>query len=380
MLRFRVADLRSPVKPTGAVLALAARSARAEIIARGSAASRSTPCTSRDGSREAKHQRSQPSPSGPKATPGARPRPASVTRRLAKRERVAAALDARRTRRGRRAASATCDAGQRRQARQQRVAAGAQPPDQPGHEVVGLAQRGQAGALHEHRRARGVELDQLGERRRGSPAARRASRGASRSSGSSSRSCARRPEPVVRARRCRGSSARTRRAGAGEEDALVDLVGDDPGAGRAAVVEQRLLLGTGERPAGRVVRRVDEQHTGARRSRRGAARRGRAARRRRSGRKRQTASTRAPRIAGCAVRLGQTGTTATTSSPAPTSACIASISALTPDDVTAMRSAPTRRMQRADVARERLAQLGQAEVVRVEGLAVAERARPRPRG
>jgi hypothetical protein len=41
------------------------------------------------------------------------------------------------------------------------------------------------------------------------------------------------------------------------------------------------------------------------------------------------------------VRFGQTGTTATTSSPAPTSACIASISALTPDDVTAIRSLPT---------------------------------------
>jgi hypothetical protein len=46
----------------------------------------------------------------------------------------------------------------------------------------------------------------------------------------------------------------------------------------------------------------------------------------------------APRIAGCAVRLGHTGTTATTSSPAPASICIASISAFTPDEVTATRS------------------------------------------
>ena len=90
-----------------------------------------------------------------------------------------------------------------------------------------------------------------------------------------------------------------------------------------------------------------------------------------------SASRCAPRIAGCAVRLGQTGTTATTSSPAPTSACIASISALTPDDVTAMRSPPTGRMQRADVAGDRVAQLGQAEVVRVEGLALGERAHRR---
>ena len=46
-------------------------------------------------------------------------------------------------------------------------------------------------------------------------------------------------------------------------------------------------------------------------------------------------------IAACAVRLGHSGTTATTSSPAPASICIASISALTPDEVTAMRSTST---------------------------------------
>ena len=40
--------------------------------------------------------------------------------------------------------------------------AGARPA--PGTNVVGLRQRGQAGALHEHRRARGVELDQLADR------------------------------------------------------------------------------------------------------------------------------------------------------------------------------------------------------------------------
>jgi hypothetical protein len=52
---------------------------------------------------------------------------------------------------------------------------------------------------------------------------------------------------------------------------------------------------------------------------------------------------RAPRIAGWAVRLGQTGVTATTSSPAPTSDCIASIRALTPEEVTAIRSASSGR-------------------------------------
>ena len=83
----------------------------------------------------------------------------------------------------------------------------------------------------------------------------------------------------------------------------------------------------------------------------------------------------APRIAGCAVRFGQTGTTATTSSPASTSACIASISALTPDDVTAIRSLATGGCSAADVGGDRLAQLGQAEVVRIEGLALGDRAR-----
>ena len=40
-----------------------------------------------------------------------------------------------------------------------------------------------------------------------------------------------------------------------------------------------------------------------------------------------------------------------------------------------MRSLPSGRMQRADVAGDRLAQFGQAEVVRVEGLAVGDRSR-----
>ena len=59
-----------------------------------------------------------------------------------------------------------------------------------------------------------------------------------------------------------------------------------------------------------------------------------------------TGLTVAPRIAGCAVRLGHTGTTTTTSSPAPASICIAIISAVTPDEVIAMRSAPSGRCSR----------------------------------
>ena len=51
--------------------------------------------------------------------------------------------------------------------------------------------------------------------------------------------------------------------------------------------------------------------------------------------------TSAPRITGCAVRLGQTGVTASTSSPASSKACIASISAFTPPEVTTIRSMST---------------------------------------
>ena len=51
----------------------------------------------------------------------------------------------------------------------------------------------------------------------------------------------------------------------------------------------------------------------------------------------------APRITGCAVTLGHTGTTATTSSPGSRISWAAIISALTPEDVTAMRSTSTGR-------------------------------------
>lgn len=55
-----------------------------------------------------------------------------------------------------------------------------------------------------------------------------------------------------------------------------------------------------------------------------------------------TVRTVAPMMAGCATKLGHTGVTATTSSPASTSACTASISAFTPPEVTAMRDASIR--------------------------------------
>ena len=69
-----------------------------------------------------------------------------------------------------------------------------------------------------------------------------------------------------------------------------------------------------------LVRSVTASSSRCRSSTQGTAAHGRSGRR----------TTLAPMIVACAVRLGHTGTTATTSSPAPASTCIASISALTP--------------------------------------------------
>ena len=43
---------------------------------------------------------------------------------------------------------------------------------------------------------------------------------------------------------------------------FIHLVGQDPGARLAAVIQDGLLLCTRERPAGRVVGRVEHQQTG----------------------------------------------------------------------------------------------------------------------
>ena len=68
-------------------------------------------------------------------------------------------------------------------------------------------------------------------------------------------------EPIV----CRCDVEKARRRGDTrlEADALVHLIGDDPCAGAAAMREDGLLLIAREGPAGRVVGRVHEQHRGA---------------------------------------------------------------------------------------------------------------------
>ena len=58
---------------------------------------------------------------------------------------------------------------------------------------------------------------------------------------------------------------KTRRTGIGaglEIETLVDLVGQYPGSGLAAMLQNALLLQTRQRPAGRIVGRVNDQHFG----------------------------------------------------------------------------------------------------------------------
>ena len=86
-------------------------------------------------------------------------------------------------------------------------------------------------------------------------------------------------------------------------------------------------------------------------------------------------TTRAPRIAGCAVRFGQTGTTATTSSPATDQRLHRQHQRAHARRRHGDAVAVDGRMQGARVAGDGFAQLGEAEVVRVEGLAVGDRLR-----
>ena len=153
------------------------------------------------------------------------------------------------------------------------------------------------------------------------PPAAPASRAASRSSGSSSRSCGRRSagRPASARSRKLGAPAACRSAGPGRRRcARRPRRRRSRCRSRGNAPEAPAARSRVERPAGRVVRRIDEQDPGVGSHRRdqrgeieapGPSRSGRSA----------TRVTRAPRIAGWAVRLGQTGTTATTSSPAPTS-------------------------------------------------------------
>ncbi len=122
-------------------------------------------------------------------------------------------------------------------------------------------QRSDAAALHEDRRAGAVELQQLaggfhGRGRQHQPA--QAPAGHQEALAETVHD-----DEAVRGRRDVQEGGRRSRSS--EIDPFVDLVGHDPGAGVAAVIEHHLLLGAREGPAGGVVGRIDQQHAGARR-------------------------------------------------------------------------------------------------------------------
>ena len=167
---FGVLDLRTPVKPTGAVLGFPAEAKSRIDYSPRKRFSRSTPCTSRAGSREAKHQRSQPFALGPEGGARRQAQPGLGDQALGEGQRIGSPSTAKKAYMPP-AGVGHGDAGQRGEARQQRVAAGLQALRPAPARSVGLGQRGQAGALHEHRRAGGVELDQLAHARAASPAA-----------------------------------------------------------------------------------------------------------------------------------------------------------------------------------------------------------------
>ncbi len=156
--------------------------------------------------------------------------------------------------------------GRARSRADEEVARAAQARGKARHDRFALRHGGDAGALHEALRARGVVLDQLADagderRRRDQPAEPPAGH-----------------QPVLGERVGADHPVLGRRevqerrgdAGAGRAvvEPLVGIVGHDPDPVPAAVREQRVLRRAVDRPAGRVVRRVDVERARARRERR----------------------------------------------------------------------------------------------------------------
>ena len=123
---------------------------------------RATP-SARRASSDAKHQRTKPSPSGPNALPGARPRPRFAHQPLAEREAVGRGRRRGRTRTSRRpAARRRCPAASR-SAPHEMVARAREALASARDRGLALRDRGDARVLHERRRARRVVLDELAE-------------------------------------------------------------------------------------------------------------------------------------------------------------------------------------------------------------------------
>ena len=160
-------------------------------------------------------------------------------------------------------------------------------------------------------------------------------------------------------------------------EARVDLVGDDPEAVPAREREQRGEVLARRGPAGRIGRRDDEERARARRDRGGEpveverpaviAEATSAPR-----------PARAPAMPVAAAAFGQAGVGISTSSPAPATIASAIWIACMPEPVTKNSSgANGAAVERRVIARERLAQFGNAALPGVEGLAGRERARRR---
>ncbi len=304
-----------------------------------------------------------------------RPRPAPArgrapsTRCLAKASESSCAVDAERRRTCRLGAGHRHPrhgaAGRRPAGRGNRAAA---PPARA--RSVGRRQRGEAAALHEHRRARGVELDQLADR---VEMAARQHHPAQPPAGHQEalRKAVHHHQAVVGV----GDVEEAGRGGTvAEPDAFVHLVGDDPGAGAAAVLEdapaaRRASASTrsgcwARSAAARVVAAVTASRSAVEVERPAPAVR----------LQRNAHAAARPGSAPARVRFGHSGTTATTSSPASTSNCIASIKRVHARRGDGDALVVDRRRAGAACSRaSACAQLGQAEVVRIEGLAAQQR-------
>ena len=135
-----------------------------------------------------------------------------------------------------------------------------------GHDPGGTVHGGDACALHKHTGARGVELDQLAHvfghiRRHDQPAQTPA--GHQKAFGKA----VRHHQPVLRRsdiQKTRGAAVLSRQV----IQVFIDFVRQYPGAGASAVIQQDLLFGAAEGPAGRVVGRIDHQQAGLGRHRR----------------------------------------------------------------------------------------------------------------
>ena len=209
----------------------------------------------------AKHQRSQDSPSGPNATARRQPEPGLGDQPLRETHRVLVARDSEegvhaslRIRR--------FDAAHHPQPLRDAITFGEQLTTQGLDVGFASLQGDQRGALHELGDAGGVVFDQFpdvlanrgGDHQPPDPPP-------GHQPGLRKAVCA--DDPVLGFRRAE-QGRRGGRARRVEPQSFVDVVGEDPGAEAAAVIVDRRAIGRRQGPAGRVARRVQQQQPGRR--------------------------------------------------------------------------------------------------------------------